>query len=197
MSGVKSIKKQIIADANEKAKTIMESAKKEVKDIMEEAHNDAIVKHESIINKAKSEKKAQVERLHIAFGLEKRKSILKAKQDSINLAFEKAVEKVRSMDKKDYEEMILKLAKKALESNKSSNYEFSFCPHDQKRISKDFKETLASLTKVDVKVTFEEKKISTGFILKMDDIEINDSIESILGYMREKIEKDVYDALFS
>jgi V/A-type H+-transporting ATPase subunit E len=109
MTGTDKIKAKILEDAENKAFEIEEQARQEARSITDQALKEAEIKKAEILKKAEAEGQEVYRRLISVAGLEARKEILKAKQDMVEEAFAKAVEKITGLTDTEYQKMLLKV----------------------------------------------------------------------------------------
>mgnify|MGYP000327619550 CR=1 FL=1 len=198
MTGTERIKSRILEDARTKAAEIEAQAKQEAKEIMDLALSEAARKKEALLEKAKAEGAEAYRRIISVAGLEGRKQILKTKQDMVEAAFKKAVEKVTSMPDNEYQRFLEDMAVNA--SSKGTG-EIVMSEKDLKRIDKKFINNINTrLEKSGIKgnLTLSKETIrsSGGFILKSGDVEINSTLEIIFEMIRPACESDVVKILF-
>lgn len=198
MPGVDNIKKRILEDAQTQAKITIDKAQNDAAIIIEAAIKDANEKKELMIEKANSEALQVQKRLKAVAELESRKKRLKAKQDIVEEAFSKAVERLNNMGDIEYQSIISEMILNSVESGKE---EIVLSSRDQKRLSPDFindlnKKLSSKGISGEVKLSSESRNIKGGFILKQGDIEINNSFDAIIRMKRDQIESEVISSLF-
>jgi len=198
MTGTERIKSRILEDAKAKAAEIEAQAKQEAKETMDLALAEAAKKKEAVLEKAKAEGAEAYRRIISTAGLEGRKKILKTKQDMVEAAFRKAMEKVTSMPDNEYQRFLEDLVVSA--SSKGTG-EIVMSERDLKRIDKKFINNVNTrLEKSGIKgnLTLSKETIpsSGGFILKSGEIEINSTLEIIFEMIRPECESDVVKVLF-
>ncbi len=106
MTGTERIKSKILEDARAKAVTTEEQAKQEAKDIMDKTLAEAAEKRDILLEKAQAEGMEAYRRIISVAGLDGRKEILKTRQDVVETAFKKAMEKVTSMPDSEYQQFL-------------------------------------------------------------------------------------------
>lgn len=198
MTGTERIKSRILEDARAKAAEIEAQARQEAKEIMDLALAEAAKKKEAVLEKARAEGAEAYRRIISTAGLEGRKKILKTKQDMVEAAFNKAMEKVTSMPDNEYQRFLEDMAVSA--SSKGTG-EIVMSERDLKRIDKKFINKINTrLEKTGIKgnLTLSKDTIPSagGFILKSGDIEINSTLEIIFEMIRPECESDVVKILF-
>jgi len=198
MSGADKLKDKIMEEARLQAEAILKKAEDEAAGLIDAAEKEAAAKRKEIIEKAKSEAVEVKKRLIAVSELESRKLKLKAKQEMVDEAFSKALDKLGNLPLVEYQTI---LSEMIVNSVSSGNEEIILRPSDRTKLSQDFiedinKKLAAKGIKGSVKLSEESRDIKSGFILKSGDIEINNSFEAIIRMERDEIEPDVIKMLF-
>jgi len=199
MTGTEKIKAKILEDAENKAYQIEEQARQEARDITGLALKEAEIKRAEILAKAETEGQETYRRLISVAGLEARKEILNAKQDMVEQAFTKAIEKITSLPDAEYQKMLEEMVAGAASDGAG---EILLSERDGKRIGSNFADNINRRLKTTGKngtVKLSDEKIQTqgGFVLRYGDMEINGTFEIVFDMLRPQIENDVVDILFS
>lgn len=199
MAGIDNLKNRILKDAEDSVKLIDDEAASKAADII----NQAKVRVSALIEdaKAKAEKDGidSRDRIIARAKMDARNNLLSAKQDVIERILDLAERKIESMDSSQYSEFIYSLL---LNSVESGDEEIIFSEKDKARIDKDI------ISKVNVqlvsqnkngnlKISSETRNIKSGFILKHGGIEINCSINSQIRILRDSLEGELAELLFS
>ncbi len=198
MSGIDKIKERILEEARLQADTNIKKSSEEAAAIIEAAEKEAENKKRDIIEKAKKEALDVKKRLMAVAELEARKERLKAKQEVIEEAFEKALEKLKSLPDNEFNSIMSQMI---VNSVKSGNEEIIVSPSDKTKITQGFIDDInkkISLKGIpsNIKLSDETRNILGGFVLKSGDIEVNNSFEAIIRMNRDEIEPDVIKSLF-
>lgn len=198
MSGADKLKDKIMEEARLQAEAILKKAEDEAAALIDAAEQEAAAKRKEIIEKAKLEAVEVKKRLIAVSELESRKQKLKAKQEMVDEAFNKALDKLGNLPLVEYQTI---LSEMIVNSITSGNEEIILRTSDRTQFSRDFIENInkklaAKGIKGNVKLSEESRDIKSGFILKSGDIEINNSFEAIIRMKRDEIEPDVIKMLF-
>ncbi|MDQ2085125.1 V-type ATP synthase subunit E family protein [Herbivorax sp. ANBcel31] len=198
MSGVNKIKERILDEARLQAEETTKRAKKEASEIITDAKKEAEDKKNKIIENAKAEAVEVKKRLKAVAELEARKQKLQAKQEVVEEAFENTIKKLTQMPDEEYISIITDLI---VGSVRNGTEEVVLSEKDKKRLPSDFTEKInkklsSRNTSGKVTVSSETRNINGGFILKLGDIEVNNSFDSIIRMKRDEIETDVIKSLF-
>ncbi|TYQ14991.1 UNVERIFIED_CONTAM: V/A-type H+-transporting ATPase subunit E [Acetivibrio alkalicellulosi] len=198
MSGVNKIKERILEEAQLHAEENIKRAQKEASDIINNAKKDAEAKKNEILEKAKIEAVEVKKRLKAVAELEARKQRLQAKQEIVEEAFDLTIKKLNNMPDEQYNSIIFELI---VNSIKNGSEEIILNERDKKRLPSDFVQEVNNKLstrgiKVKVNLSDETRNINGGFILKLDDIEVNNSFDSIIRMKRDEIESEVIRSLF-
>ncbi|MDD3839531.1 MAG: V-type ATP synthase subunit E [Clostridia bacterium] len=198
MGGPEKIKEKIIDEAREKADQITGKAKKKADEMMEKAQQQADKKKNDILNKAKEDAEQRKERIMSVAQLEMKKDILSAKQDMIQKSFDEVLNKIQSLEKSRYQDILLGMF---LDNVQTGEEEVIISSSDVDRLDNEFIDRVnAELVKTGkkgkLKLSEEKRDIRGGFILKSGGIEINSSFEAMIRMEKEKIEPEIAQILF-
>lgn len=199
MSNLENLTSKIIEDANKKAEELLSEAKKEENKIVDEKVKKANKEKEQIIEKAKREAKTKAERIISNTHLKIRNNKLEAKQEVINKVFDEAVIKLQDLSKDEYLNFI---KSSILSLDIEGDEEIIVSDNDKDKIDISFIETLNEQLKGKckkglLKVSNETRNIKGGFILYKNGIEINNSFEALVDSLRDELEQEIIEALFS
>lgn len=199
MTGTEKIKAKILEDAKNKAFEIEEQARQEARSITDQALKEAEMKKAEILKKAEAEGQEVYRRLISVAGLEARKEILKAKQDMVEEAFAKAVEKITGLPGTEYQKMLEEMVAGAASDGAG---EILLSERDRKRIDRNFTDNINRRLKTigrngTVALSDETVQTAGGFVLRYGDMEINGTFEIVFDMLRPQIENDVVNILFS
>lgn len=198
MTGTEKITTKIIEDAKARALVIEEQARQEARAVMEQATADASQKRAELLKKAEADGGESYKRLIAVAGLEGRKEILRAKQEMIDEAFQKALEKVCQLKDQDYQSLL-----EGMIANAAGNEggEILLSEKDAKRMDERFVENINqrianSGKKGTLTLSAQRIKTAGGFVLKNGEMEINSTFEILFGMLRTELESDVVRMLF-
>ena len=187
------IKTKIEADARAEAQAILEKARAQAGTIHAEAEGD-IKKIEKTYNDRFTKEKPEIlRRREIVAGLDVKKIELGVKQDAISKAFDGAVEQLKALPKEKAVAFTENLLNKAVETGK----ETLFVMEGEKIITKEWLDDYNKRKKASLLLGDEPRDISGGFILAEGDIETNCSWDMLVRWIRDDIEADVVQRLFS
>ncbi len=198
MTGAEKIKQKIIDDAKSIAQQNIDNARKEASSIMKQAVEDAKLKQEELLAKADQGATDTIKKMIAVAQLEARKSKLAAKQRMVELAFNKAIEKMVSLPDNQYQQLLEELVS---ESTKDGNEEILLSATDKAKMNVDFVNNINSLLvkkgiKGAMKLSESTADILGGFILSKGNVEMNHSFETITKMKRDELETDVVKILF-
>ncbi|HCL4438213.1 V-type ATP synthase subunit E [Clostridium botulinum] len=199
MSNLENLTSKIIEDANKEAEKLLSEAKKEENKIVDEKIKKANKAKEQIIERAKRESKTKAERVISNAHLKVRNNKLEAKQEMINKVFDEAVIKLQNLSKDEY----LNFVKSSILSlDIEGDEEIIVSPNDKDKIDISLMLTLNNKLKAKgkkdlLKISNENRNIKGGFILYKNGIEINNSFEALVDSLRDELEQEIIEALFS
>ncbi|MEN6313596.1 MAG: V-type ATP synthase subunit E family protein [Clostridiaceae bacterium] len=199
MTGTEKIKNKILEDAKARAVQIEEQARTESNIIMESALKKVGLQKEELMKKAESESAEAYKRMMSVAGLEGRKEILRTKQDLVDAAFKRAMEKVAGLPDPEYQKLLEDMVVRIVEKDGG---EILLTEKDHQRIDSQFLTNINKRLKsagIHGSLTLSEDKIqaSGGFILRRGEMELNSTFEILFTMLRTELENDVVKILFS
>ncbi|BFT66665.1 V-type ATP synthase subunit E [Parvimonas sp. KA00067] len=183
MSNLDNIIDEILQDAENESKKVVEDAKSEVAVLVGKTESEAQKKADKIIEKAKVEATQSKERIISNSSLTARDMVLVAKQEMINKVFELTKEKLKTLNHDDYLKFV-ENSLKALEVREDS--EIILTENEKK---------LAGEKLFGIKVA--DETVESGFSLKNGKIILNNEFSSLIDLVKEDLEQEVADKLFS
>ena len=183
MSNLDNIIDEILQDAENESKKIVEDAKSEVADLVGKTESEAQKKAEKIVEKAKVEGAQSKDRIISNSSLTARDMVLVAKQEMINKVFELTKEKLKTLNHEDY----LNFVEKSLKTLDIKE--------DSEIILTESEKKLAGEKLFGIKVANET--VESGFSLKNGKIILNNEFSSLVDLIKEDLEQEVADKLFS
>ncbi|MFW6381410.1 MAG: V-type ATP synthase subunit E [Bacillota bacterium] len=195
MEGIDRIKERILKDARQQADQELEEAEDQAEQIKVRADKDAGSRKEELVTRAETEAEDTRERIISMAELEMRKKRLATKQEMIQKAFDKALERLKNLDAEEYEDLLIGMILDNLESGQE---EIILSPHDREQLSDKFLDKLqqAADRELNLKLAEETREIEGGFILSGEGIESNNSFESLIRIEKSEIETKIAELLF-
>jgi len=198
MAGAEKLIEKILDEARQQAQANLEKARKEAEKILQAAEEEAAKRERIAIEKAFITADEKKRRMIASAELDAKKERLKAKQDIIEEAFKVATEKLNSLPEQQYFSI---LGDMMIDIIRGENCEIVLSDRDKKRLDSAFLENIRGRLKKkgytgNINISDETRDIKGGFILKMGDIEINNSFDAILRMKRDELEPEVVKILF-
>lgn len=178
---------KIINEANEKSRKIIDNANEKANMIKREMHKKSIEK----ANDYKTRK------INMAL-LEFKKEILSKKQEYISKSFDLALKKVLNMDVNEYKDY---LYNSILGSIESGDEEVVVNKRDRNLIDPTFVNKINQYLGSkglhnNIRLSEKTANILGGFILMSDEVEIDNSFDTIIHNLKEKMEIKIAQILF-
>ena len=195
MTGLENILKSITDDAKFKADEIILDAKNEEKKILESSRLKANERFFEIVNNAESQAREIMKRAKSQAELERKNILLEKKSKLINDTILSTKDYILNLDDKNYFNLILLICERYALPYKG---EIIFSSKDFNRIPRGFKTAVSKIAKKhggDLKVSEETRNISGGVILSYGEIEENCSIDALINEKRDDLE-DKLNLLF-
>lgn len=198
MANLDNLISKIMSDANIKAEEIIEGAKKQEKEIVEGQVSRAEKEKEEIIKKAYIEANSKKERIISNAYLFVRNRKLEAKGEIINKVYDKALDKLNKLP----QEVYLNFIKESILSLNIEGDEDIILSSNDKYIKEQFideinEELKKKGRKGEIKVSSEKRDFIGGFILYKNGIEINNTFEALVFSLRDELEPQIIDMVFS
>lgn len=183
MSNLDNIINEILQDADKEAKNLIDEAKVEVENLVGQKETEAKKEAEKIVEKAKIEAGQLKDRMVSNSNLKSRDMVLVAKQQMIDKVFELAKDKLRNLDSEKY----LKFVENSLKNLEvKENTEILLTSKEKERAGNEI---------FGIKVS--DDVVESGFSLKTGKIIINNEFSSIVDLVKEELEQEVAEKLFS
>lgn len=193
MNGIEKITQLIESDAQAEIDRVLGDAKAEAARIAAQyqEHADA----EAAELAAKNEKAAaeREERLVSVAQMEARKVTLGAKQEMVEKAYIRALEKLCAMPDEQY---VAVLADLLVQASSSGHEEVVFSPEDRERVGKAAVEKANAASGKKLTLSAESLPIKGGFILKDKNVEVNCTFETLVRLQKAETAGAVVKKLF-
>lgn len=194
MSNVKNITSKILKDAEAGKENILAVAAEEKDKIISKKVSSANEIAQEILDKAEVEEKSKKERVISSAKLKVRNNKLAAKQEIIDEVFEKSIDKLTKLSKKEFLSFV---ENTILSMNLTGKHTLILNEAGLKSVTPAFIEKLNK--KIDAQITLSETKgnFKGGFILENNGIEINSTYEALVSSLRDELEFEVAKVLFN
>ncbi len=190
MSGLEKILAEIQNDANEAAKSQIETAKKKADEISENTSKEIAKATAEYEHKNKLEGEHILERAKSAAELESRKLLLNKKQELITKALTAAKSKLETLSADEYFQTLQKLLNAYKTDDKGI---MKLSKSDLKRLPADFEKGLPP----QIKLSKESADIKNGFLLIYEGIDINCSFDALFEDKAEQLQDKAASILFN
>lgn len=183
MSSLDNIIEEILNDAKEQAKEIIDKANIEANEVLEKAKKDSEKESQKILDKALVDATQSKERIISNSNLVARDKLLVAKQVVIDKVFEDAKEKLKDINHDIYLKYV---------ENKLKSLEIK---EDSEILLTSKEKNLVGDELFGIKVSNET--VQSGFSLKNGKILFNNEFSSIVDVLKEDLEQEIANMLFS
>lgn len=219
MTGLDKITGQILADAREKARGILEEADLDCRRMAEEYATRAAEIRETLTAEGQREGEDLVARARAASQMAERSILLAARQEMVDEAFERAKAQLSSTDYGKYKELLVALLASALltqhrteerslllgdEVAEFDSFEVLLCARDKERFGTAVVESARKITErhigaenaAKLRLSAECADIEGGLVLRFGNVELNCSLPIIMAEIRRDLEAKVSAILF-
>lgn len=193
---------RIESDSREKVEEIRSSTAKETAEMVKTAVREAEVSAILAERKATEAAKLNGERALSLASLESDREILTEKRALVEEALERAMDMFAALPKAEYLEILTSMVISARSGLGPGKAELVLSESDRKRLGKKLTETVnAELETAGVDGTVvlskEKRAMRGGFVLKLEKIEYNGSLEALVDEQRDRLEALVASILFA
>ena len=177
MNGIDTILRRLDTDAKAEADAVLKKARQEAADIT--ARYQAQAAQEAARLAARNEKAAEEreERLVSAAQMEARKTLLTAKQEMVERAYQRALEKLRSLPQEQYVELLAALLVRASSTGRE---EAIFSAADRETAGQAAVDAANAKTGGHLMISAETAPIRGGFLLRQGSVEVNCAFETLV-----------------
>ena len=195
---IDNITAKILSESTENARIITDKAKEEAKAVVDKAKQEAQDMKEKMERQAQEDAAVLKNRKLSVADLEARKMRLAAKQAIIAKSFDQALEKLATMKKGEYVDFLVKKIKEVSSEASADGGVIVLTQKDKDSIGKEIIEKVNADAKNGAVMTLGDDTISAagGFVLKSGSVEINSTLETMVGAVREDATSEVVGALF-
>jgi V/A-type H+-transporting ATPase subunit E len=195
MSGLETMIKTILDEANAEAQAVLDQAHRAAGRLLAEAKVQTDGDCERIVEQGRGRAEALRARAEAAAGMERRRALLEKKQELLNRAVQTAWEAILALPEDEYFGLLIRLAQESSEPRHGvmllSGRDLERCPAG---FHVELNRVLPDGASLDIASS--ARPIEGGFVLKYGDIEQNCSLSAIFDANREKILDAAQDALF-
>ncbi len=192
---IEKVREKILQKAEKEAEEILSRAKEEIEKEKELFLKEKQAEFENKLEKAIRDIESDIRRRIDQVKLLADREILTVKRKFIDETFGLAMEKFLSMDKKDYLKFLEKLILRDAPSGKS---ELVLNKKDRELFNERLLKSINKKLGKDRTVTLSDRtaEIKGGCIIRGDEVEIDDSLETLVNDERERSEIEIVKKLF-
>jgi V/A-type H+-transporting ATPase subunit E len=195
---IESLVDKILGDTRKTAAEIERKVLEEVRDREEAAGKEIQRITEGAREKAERSMAERKQRMLSMAELEGRKTVLTVKQELIEEAFGRAIDKVLSLDPEAYGAFVINLI---LQADPAGDEEVALNQEDRDRLGDGWvkrlnRQLIENKKKGEMRIAGETRSIRGGVILKRGRKEVNCSIESVILSKRNQMEAKIASVLF-
>lgn len=198
MNGIEKITERIAQDASAEIKAIEAEAKAKCDEISAASDKAAQDEYWKLFKQGTNDAESRLERLGSVAALEAKKRILAEKQALLTQTFDRAVEMLLELPAGEYTALLARLA---ADSARSGKEEIILSPADKDKYGADVcakaNELLSSRGK-DAAITLADstRNIRGGLILREGNIEVNCSLDVLVGSYKTELSAEIAKTLF-
>lgn len=198
MNGIEKITARIEQDSQQEIDALLTEARTQAAEITAKYEAQAEAEAGEILARGRQAAAQREERLASVAQLECRKAVLAAKQEVLEQAFDRALEKLLALPQEKYTALLTDLA---VQASSTGREKLIFSPADRARVGKTV--VLAAnerLAKADpnamLTLSEETRPMEGGFILSGGDVEVNCTFATLVRLQRSELAGQVAKVLF-
>ncbi len=196
MSSVQQLTDKILATAKVAADEFAAQAKAQEAAILQKANEQAAALEAEAQARAGIKSEEVRNRSLSVSDLESRKMQLAARQQAIDLAFDRALERLCDMDREQYTTLLSTMLVALVQSEKLESAEILLNERDAQIGEALLKQAQSALGAAGLSLSAERMSAKGGFVLRAGKVEYNNSMETVLAAQREALVPAVVAALF-
>lgn len=195
MNGIENITGRIAADAQAEAEALLAGARTQAEGIARQWADQAQKEAADILSRGQAIADERRERLISVARMEGKKLLLSARQEMIGQAFDRALEKLRSLPQEEYADLLSGLCAKAAVTGRE---EIIFSEKDKAGVGAKVVDKANELLGATGKLTVskETRPIRGGVILSDGGVEVNCGFDTLVRLARPELERQVAQVLF-
>lgn len=194
MKGIEKITQLIQTDAQAEIDSVLSKAREEAEAVAARYQAQAAAEAAELAVKNEKAAAEREERLVSVAQMEARKVLLAAKQEMVEKAYIRALEKLTSMPEEQYTAVLADLL---VEASSSGSEEAIFSQEDRERVGKAAVEKANAASGKQITLSAETRPITGGFILKNENVEVNCTFETLVRLQKADTAATVAKMLFA
>jgi V/A-type H+/Na+-transporting ATPase subunit E len=198
-SGVSAISNEVLGDVQNEAEAVIKAAETKAKETLSAAKHEADQKYREQLNQAKTKAIAERRKIASVTEVEMRNRLLQTKEDLVDIAFQQAVDKLKSFtETKEYETYLLKHIEDAARKIGKKNLIIQINPRDAQWLTEDKVKPLAKKLQVELEISKSTEQFIGGCIIQTSDGKIiyNSTIDNRLEELKPTMRVEVAKILF-
>lgn len=193
MTGIEKITGRIAADAQAEIDAVLGEAQARADEIKAKYDAQAKQEYETLTRRGKAAAQEREKNLNSSAQMESRKLILSAKQEMLDRAFERSLEKLCALDDASMTDLLAALAVKA---SVTGEEELILNANVKKRLGKAVVKKANEDGGVHLTLSAQEGDFDGGVLLKNGAVEINGTFDTLVRLIRGEVAGEVAEVLF-
>lgn len=187
MTGLETIKQEILDEARRAAESRLEAARAQSAELLEEANAQAAAFEASLVKQAEDGAENEKARAKSSAEFQHRRAVLAAKQELISDTLQKAYESLRGADAETYFAFLKKMAGQFAQPLKG---QLCLSAEDLARVPAGFEEEIQNIARIkggELSLAKEGRRLDGGFLLLYGDIEENCTLRALFDAKRDEL----------
>ena len=198
-SGVSAISSEVLGDVQNEAEAIIKAAEVKAKETLSAAKHEADQKYREELNQTKIKATAERRKIASVTEVEMRNRLLQTKEDLVDVAFQKAADKLKSYtDTTEYRTYLLNRIEDAARIIGKEDLIIQINPKDAQWLTEDRLKPLAKKLQVELEISKSTEQFIGGCIIQTSDgkIILNSTIDNRLKELKPTLRVEVAKILF-
>jgi vacuolar-type H+-ATPase subunit E/Vma4 len=198
-SGIAAISSEVLGDVQKEAEAIIKSAEAEAKEALKTAKHEADQKYREELNNAKAKATAERRKIASITEVEMRNQLLQTKEDLVDNALKKAVEKFKGyVETKEYHTYLLKLIEETAQKIGKKELIIQINAKDAQWLTQEKIKPLAKKLQAELELSTAAEQFIGGCIVQTSDGKIiyNNTIDNRLDELKPTLRVEIAKILF-
>jgi V/A-type H+-transporting ATPase subunit E len=197
--GISAIANEVIGDVQKEAVALITEAENTAKETLKAAKEQADQNYQTVLNQANAKIEAEKRKIASVTEVEMRNRLLQSKEDLVDLAFEKALTKLKAFAKsKDYHEYLLNLIENNAQKMGQKNLVVQVNAKDQGWLTQDMLDRLGKKLQCEIKLSEATENYLGGCKIQTADSKIiyDGTLDNRLQELKPVLRVEVAKILF-
>jgi V/A-type H+-transporting ATPase subunit E len=198
-TGISAISNEVLGDIQNEAEALIRAAETQAKETLKVAKNKADLKYRETLNQTKARAITERRKIASVTEVEMRNNLLQTKEELVNIAFQKTVDKLKKYaETKEYRSYLLKLIEETAKRIGKKDLIIQINSKDAQWLTEDKIKSLAKKIDTDLKISESTEQFIGGCTVQTSDGKIiyNNTIDNRLEELKPTLRIELAKILF-